>query len=758
MNGRLLDRRDAAPRPSAPAPWVIGVLLLVIPMAMQPVRAQTVPPSGQASSQTDALAEARKLYEQQEFDRALPALDAIVSRLETDTALKPSDVQVLVTALELRALTRLKVRLDWEGATADFKALLARDPRHTLAATVSPRIIAKFDEARRATVGTVIITVLPKEAETELDGQPVVLTPDPVPLAAGTHSIRVWRPGYAPVKKEFQVLASTTGQAVDVTLLRTSAILRVVTSPPDIEVWVDNVLSGTTKPGPIPPEYSREFPDPPLPPNSTVGILAIEGISPGVHPIEFRKNCYAVGRTEMSIDEPRDYGLAPRVMAPAVATVRVEAETAGLSVYLDSEPKGVLPIVLDHVCEGTHTLEVRSNSGRFVKRLKLAAGETVNLTANLRPSCALLTATGGDPGVRGSTDPRARVEQLLGASGSVGLFAVPKDLVRQHLDRLQLNEGWLDLDLNFNPVPAGGAAAKYAPAARIDVSTQLSAALGVQGVATVTRVPDGSPEHIYVSLLAAGSSTPDVLEVDLNDQVSLLEAGRQLRDVPSLTKPSVAMLVIDVLDLEGAAVARVDAGGVAASAGLAVGDVIVRVNQQPVQNGTEFMRLVAASQNGQTLSLDVKRSGGAKTFQLPVTMTPRVVSPDDRTVLFNKLLLDYRAKGIRAQSTLERSTALLNVGVAFLALGNVDEARRALEQVKLQAGPGISAATVQFLLGRCAENSGEYAEAERLWKAAAQSPGSLLTEDGPLIKDVAEAAMKRLQAGGRRNQSAPDVR
>jgi hypothetical protein len=58
----------------------------------------------------------------------------------------------------------------------------------------------------------------------------------------------------------------------------------------------------------------------------------------------------------------------------------------------------------------------------------------------------------------------------------------------------------------------------------------------------------------------------------------------------------------------------------------------------------------------------------------------------------------------------------------------------------------------------CAEKSGEYAEAERLWKAAAQSPGSLLTEDGPLIKDLAEEAMKRLQGGGRRNQDAPDVR
>ena len=758
MNGRLVDRRDATPGPSAPACWMIGVLLLVVAPAMPPVRAQTVPAGGQASSQTDALAEARKLYELQEFDRALPALDAIVSRLEADTGLKPSDVPVLVTALELRALARLKVRLDWEGATADFKALLARDPRHTLAATMSPKILAKFEEAKRATVGTVIITVLPKGAETEIDGQPVVLTPDPVPMAAGTHSIRVWRPGYAPVKKEFQVLASTTGQAVDVTLPRTSAILRVLTSPPDVEVWVDNVLSGATKPGPIPPEYSREFPDPLLPPNNTVGILAIEGISPGLHPIEFRKNCYAVGRTEVPIGEPRDYGIAPRVMAPAVASVRVDADTGGLSVYLDNEPKGVLPIMLDQVCEGPHTLEVRSNSGRFVKRLKLAAGDTVNITANLRPYYAVLTATGGDSGVRGSIDPRTRVEQLLGEIGSVGLFVEAKAVVQQHLGRLQLDEGWLDFDLNLNPVPAGGAAAKYAPPARILLSTQLSAALGVQGVATVTRVPDGSPDKIYVSLLAAGSSRPDVLEVDLNDQDSLRDVRDQLTYVPALTKPSVAMLVIDVLDREGAVVAGVDAGGAAASAGLAVGDIIVRANQQPVKNGTEFVQLVTASRDGQTLSLEVTRGSETKAIQLPVTMTPRMVSPHDRTVLFNKLLLDYRMKGIRAQSPLERATALLNVGVAFLALENIDEARRALEQVKFQPGPGISAATVQYLLGMCAEKSGEYAEAERLWKAAAQSPGSLLTEDGPLIKDLAEEAMKRLQGGGRRNQDAPDVR
>jgi hypothetical protein len=51
---------------------------------------------------------------------------------------------------------------------------------------------------------------------------------------------------------------------------------------------------------------------------------------------------------------------------------------------------------------------------------------------------------------------------------------------------------------------------------------------------------------------------------------------------------------------------------------------------------------------------------------------------------------------------------------------------------------------VQFLLGLAAERMGNRADAEAAWKAAAATT-ALLTEDGPPVKELAEARLAQLQ-------------
>ena len=53
----------------------------------------------------------------------------------------------------------------------------------------------------------------------------------------------------------------------------------------------------------------------------------------------------------------------------------------------------------------------------------------------------------------------------------------------------------------------------------------------------------------------------------------------------------------------------------------------------------------------------------------------------------------------------------------------------------------MSNGTVQYLLGLCHEALGQVAEAEKAWRAAASDAESLLTEDGPLVKELAEAKL-----------------
>jgi Flp pilus assembly protein TadD len=84
----------------------------------------------------------------------------------------------------------------------------------------------------------------------------------------------------------------------------------------------------------------------------------------------------------------------------------------------------------------------------------------------------------------------------------------------------------------------------------------------------------------------------------------------------------------------------------------------------------------------------------------------------------------------------------LNLAVGLMRLGNWPGALAELSKVQLPAGPGVSTGTVQYLLGLSYEALGQAAEAERAFRAAADT-ASLLTEDGPAVKELAERKLAR---------------
>ena len=82
----------------------------------------------------------------------------------------------------------------------------------------------------------------------------------------------------------------------------------------------------------------------------------------------------------------------------------------------------------------------------------------------------------------------------------------------------------------------------------------------------------------------------------------------------------------------------------------------------------------------------------------------------------------------------------LNIGIALMRLGNWDDARIELERTALPDGPGVAQGTVQYHLGTCYEKLGRFTDAAQAWKKAAAS-AALLTEDGPPVKELAEARL-----------------
>jgi hypothetical protein len=296
---------------------------------------------------------------------------------------------------------------------------------------------------------------------------------------------------------------------------------------------------------------------------------------------------------------------------------------------------------------------------------------------------------------------------------------------------------WLAFDGGRRPV--GGASA-IPPAARRDLSARLARALEVQGIAAVTQPSPGSPE-VVISLLAAGAGEPDVVSVTLESAESVNAAMARFDFVPALSRPDIGLLAADLADTPGPAVVRVEPGGAAQQAGVAVGSVIRSADGVEVPTGAALRGMLESKKAGDQVALGIEDPGGAsRTVELPVTFRPRLISAVDRTLLFNPLAVALRSR-LPAAGPVDRPIVQMNLAVALLRLGDFIGAREQLESLQLPPGGGISEGTRQYLLGLVHEGLGDRPAARLAWEAATGSD-SLLTEYGPPVRGLAERKLK----------------
>lgn len=88
-----------------------------------------------------------------------------------------------------------------------------------------------------------------------------------------------------------------------------------------------------------------------------------------------------------------------------------------------------------------------------------------------------------------------------------------------------------------------------------------------------------------------------------------------------------------------------------------------------------------------------------------------------------------------------------------MRLGSWSDATRELEAVVALSAKGTLpvpvresvSGTAHYLMGACAEASGDAAAAERAWALSAQSPSALLTDSGGLLKELSEKRLAQLR-------------
>lgn len=752
----LAPRAPAGARAGGSAGRLAAVMVCAIVVATSgpSMRAQQQPPAAPQAAAVDpreatadaSLNEGRRLFDAAEYERAVTLFDQAVVMFDPLSRTSSHAKDGLLTAYELRGRAQFSLNKAAD-ARSNFETLLRRSPTYALSDQVSPRVLKLFDDVRNAVTGRVQLVLSTPDAEVKVDGDPLIAFSEVLTLAEGAHTVTAARAGYAPLTQPFAVAPGPTVVEVPVTLERISALLAINTMPAGVVVSLNGVVRGTTEPGgdagPADASSSGMRPGPP----GSSKTMVLADLPVGTHTLEFTKDCYVPLQRRITIAQLADLREPVVTLKPAVATVDVAVRGTGATVFLDDVPRGATPMTMAEVCEGTHTVEVRSLYGRYIRRITVKTDDKMTLEGAVKPAFALVSVTGQAQNIRGGVDPRMVVERTLADDGTVMLYAPAADKTEQVSKLEQLPAGWLAFDRTGRSV--GQAAASIAPAARIDISNQLAKSLEVQGVAGLAlTTPDG--DEMLMSLLAAGSAEPDVLLFKLSDAESMSAVRRALATPFPLYRHSAGLLAIDVLDLPGATIAQIEQGGAAAAGGLLPGEVITSANGRPIRSVADLEAALSALPEDRKLSLDVRAAaGGMRKADLTAALVPRALVMSDQTLLANKAILDLRQRLPSAMNTRDEPVVRLNLAIALMHARSWALARAELERVNLPAGPGISNGTVQYLLGLCYDALGLPADAARAWKVAAADTTGLLTEDGPPIADMAAGRLAALERSRR---------
>ena len=254
---------------------------LVLVAAMLPARlaiAQAVDPQ---------FTEAKRLFDALDYDAALRALDLAITGLEAKAVNDPARRELLPAAYQMRARSKFGLG-DQNGAKADFVALLKINAGHALTGQVSPRVVALFEEAVKATVTNLNLTVTPATAKIQIDGTPVPAS-STLPITVGEHTMTAEQIGYRKAQQAVTAEAGTVA-TVTLTLERVSSVLNILTTPIDVDVSIDGVRRGKTVAGPPPPAFNGAIANAKLTPDQASAVMVVADIPAGSHVVEFTRD------------------------------------------------------------------------------------------------------------------------------------------------------------------------------------------------------------------------------------------------------------------------------------------------------------------------------------------------------------------------------------------------------------------------------------------------------------------------------------
>ncbi len=115
-----------------------------------------------------------------------------------------------------------------------------------------------------------------------------------------------------------------------------------------------------------------------IPIASLSAALVIADVTNGTHRVEVRRPCYSTVSRTLDVTQLGDFVLEPMKLDSAMATLVARSTMAGTTVYVDGQQRGAAPHTMD-VCEGEHTVDLRSAAGRYSRKVDARPGQNIEV-------------------------------------------------------------------------------------------------------------------------------------------------------------------------------------------------------------------------------------------------------------------------------------------------------------------------------------------------------------------------------------------
>jgi hypothetical protein len=683
---------------------------------------------------------------------SIPLFTQVIDELEPLVGIGGEEViGMLSESLARRAAAEFNFG-DNDLARADLARLIELDPEFSLdAETASRKLVDLFDDTREELVGEVQMLLDPADATVLLDGEPLRDAAGQHALLAGTYTVRVERPGYAPVDSELEVPAGAL-TTFEQTLERTSAVLALRTRPPAARVLVDGVPRGETG-GQADPGYLPSGPAARYPASDFSAELKVGDLSPGTHRIEVTRPGFRPFRTELEIDRLDDFALPPVLLEREAGTLVFGSLPSDAEVTLDG--RATRPTRGDdgssrlEVSPGSYVVTVTRSTGDFFETsVDIADGELATVAVALRPALILLGVLGGDE---------------VGA----------RRLSQQIVDTIAMAGQWSPLDRSTQAAPVLAelgldAAGLRRLAGRGEAGARPNVDWGAVQAAFAERLRGGvyllgvlsddllaTEADLWIWPTPPGPAIPERRTVPLGGSEALARLADGFAPILRRIRPVLGALVFDSGAAEGPVIAHLTEGGPAARAGLNVGDQVTALAGAPIFSSSQLDQQLLKLESGETVQIEVRGPSSTRSAEVVIGGSLDVVRLNDPDVVYPAVAAAL-ASELSQASDWPRWVLQVNQAALQLRAGDPESAVRTLRSIDAGAIPparsGLGQGAVDYLLGLALTAAGpRYAELARdaFERAAGAGAGRLNHDDGPFVAPRALAHLGRLGAAGR---------